>query len=240
MAPVQVHDPCGEAPEEGPVVGHEEEASLKAEEEVLQPLDGIQVQVVGRLVQEKYVGLGGQRPGQEGPPLQPPRRAWRSPGPDPLEERTEALYQVVLHGGPRGAGTDHGIHRAPKIGGNLLGKKSHPGSGFPNDLPPIRIPSPCDDAQEGGFLPGLVPPHQPDTLPPLDLKAHGRPRRARPANSTRRFWQLTRAIHPPFPITHAGRSRRRCRDPAPKRFAPSSWAWSPHRPCRRTPPPRPC
>ena len=65
QAPVQLDDPRGQLAEEDAVVGHQENRTGKAKEELFQPGDGVQVQVVGGLVEQEHVRLGGQRPGQE-------------------------------------------------------------------------------------------------------------------------------------------------------------------------------
>ena len=54
-----------------PVVGDDEHRPAEGLEIVLQPLDGIHVQVVGGLVQQQKVGAGEHEPGQVDPGLFP-------------------------------------------------------------------------------------------------------------------------------------------------------------------------
>ena len=45
-------------------MGHEDKGSATPEQELLEPGDGFDIQMVGGLVEEKDVGLGHQRLGQ--------------------------------------------------------------------------------------------------------------------------------------------------------------------------------
>jgi len=66
--PVQFGNAVRHPSREGPVVGNEQEGLYFLEQEFFQPYDGSDVQVVGGLVQKKYVRRGDQGAGQEGPP----------------------------------------------------------------------------------------------------------------------------------------------------------------------------
>ncbi len=57
MPTVELDDPCREPFEKHPVVGNEDERAAIAQEECLEPADRVDIQVVGRLVQEKDVGF---------------------------------------------------------------------------------------------------------------------------------------------------------------------------------------
>ncbi len=57
------HAPA-DAFEQAAVVGDEDEGALVVEQELLEPLDGVDVKVVGRLVEQQQVGVGEQRAGQ--------------------------------------------------------------------------------------------------------------------------------------------------------------------------------
>jgi hypothetical protein len=63
-AAVELDDAGGHAVQEGAVVGDQHHAALEAHQQALQPVDGIQVQVVGGLVEQQHVGHGHQRLGQ--------------------------------------------------------------------------------------------------------------------------------------------------------------------------------
>ena len=63
-AAVQLDDAGGHRVDEGAVVRDEQQRAAPFVEQRLQPDDGVQVQVVGGLVQQQHVGVGGQRLGQ--------------------------------------------------------------------------------------------------------------------------------------------------------------------------------
>jgi len=67
-AAVQLQDASGQALQEGAVVGDEQQGPAPGLEEALQPVDGLDVQVVGGFVQEEQVGLRDQGTGEEGAP----------------------------------------------------------------------------------------------------------------------------------------------------------------------------
>ena len=68
-AVLQVHDLFGHAVEEAPVVRHDEVRAARAREIVLQELDGVEVEVVGRLVEEQHVRVREDRAREHGPVL---------------------------------------------------------------------------------------------------------------------------------------------------------------------------
>ena len=64
LATVQLDDAGGHVVQKGTVVGDGDDGALEIDQQALQPFDGIQVQMVGRLVEQQHVGLGHQRLGQ--------------------------------------------------------------------------------------------------------------------------------------------------------------------------------
>jgi hypothetical protein len=56
FAPVQLNDAGRNAVQKGAVVGDGDDAALEVDQQVFEPSDGIQVEVVGGLVQQEYVG----------------------------------------------------------------------------------------------------------------------------------------------------------------------------------------
>ena len=60
-APVQLHNACGNAVQKAAVVGNGDDAALEGNQQLLQPLNRVQVQVVGRLIQQQHVRTGHQR-----------------------------------------------------------------------------------------------------------------------------------------------------------------------------------
>jgi len=68
-AAIELDDPGREPLEKGAVVGDEDHRAGIFEQEGLEPLDRLDVEMVGRLVEEQQVGLRDQRPGQQHAPL---------------------------------------------------------------------------------------------------------------------------------------------------------------------------
>ena len=58
--PVQFHNARGNPIQKGPVVRDGDHAALEIQEQVLQPSDGVHIQMVGGLIQQQYIGLGDQ------------------------------------------------------------------------------------------------------------------------------------------------------------------------------------
>jgi hypothetical protein len=69
--PVNLHDACRQTLKEGAVMGHEHYGLVEFEKEFLQPGDGVDVQVVGGLVQEEEIGIIREGLGQKDPAFQP-------------------------------------------------------------------------------------------------------------------------------------------------------------------------
>ena len=63
-APIQLHDAGGDAVQKAAVMGDRDHAALEGNQQLFQPLDGVQVQVVGRLVEQQDIGAGHQSLGQ--------------------------------------------------------------------------------------------------------------------------------------------------------------------------------
>ncbi len=66
--PVEFDDPGGNAVQERAVVRDRDHAAWKCQQQLFQPFDGIHIEVVGRLVEEQYVGPGHKRL-RQGDPL---------------------------------------------------------------------------------------------------------------------------------------------------------------------------
>ena len=62
---LQGQDARADALQQAPVVGHEDEGARVGEEVLLEPLDGVDVEVVGGLVEEEQVG-GGEQAARQG------------------------------------------------------------------------------------------------------------------------------------------------------------------------------
>ena len=61
---VEFNDAGGDPVQEGTVVGDGDHTALEVDQQLFQPLDGVEVEVVGGLIEQQYVGLGHQRLGQ--------------------------------------------------------------------------------------------------------------------------------------------------------------------------------
>ncbi|MCY1405549.1 hypothetical protein D9M71_207890 [compost metagenome] len=77
-----------DAVQEVAVVGNDDHGGVTRREHAFQPADGVDVQVVGRFVQQQHVRIGEQRLGQQHPQL-PARRHGA--------HRTEMLVQRDAH-----------------------------------------------------------------------------------------------------------------------------------------------
>ena len=111
-------------------MGHEEEAPAETGQEILQPLDSVQVQMIRGLVQEEKVGLGGQGPAQEGSTFLPPGEGGERLVTVQMKEGAEALDGLVglgsVVGGPD---SDQGLDCTRQTRRNLLGKEGDPQTG---------------------------------------------------------------------------------------------------------------
>ena len=70
-AAVQFHDAVGQFAKEHAIVRHEHQRRIPGGKELLQPLDGVDVQVIGWLVQQQQIGLLNKGPSQEHTPFHP-------------------------------------------------------------------------------------------------------------------------------------------------------------------------
>ena len=61
---VELQDPLGGVVQEVAVVGHRHHGAGELLQELLEPVDALGIEVVGRLVQQQHVGLGQQQPAQ--------------------------------------------------------------------------------------------------------------------------------------------------------------------------------
>ena len=68
MAAIELTDAVTDALQEPPVVGNEDDCALELTDLLLKPIDRGDIEMVGRLVQQQYVGLCHQCPRQCGTP----------------------------------------------------------------------------------------------------------------------------------------------------------------------------
>ena len=146
----------------------------------LQPLDGRQIQMVGRLIQQQNVGLRRQYPGQGGAPAFAAgqmRRCFIALQAKLVQQigrpvRIIARRQARQHIG-------HDIRIAGQIG--FLGQITYRDARLDKPLATIRLDQAGGDLQQGGFA-GAVAPHQ--TGPLARRNGQGRPLQQRRAAET--------------------------------------------------------
>ena len=161
---IEFHDPRRQFPEEHPVVGYEEERPRLTKQKGLEPGDGVDVQVVGGLVEEKDVRVLGKRPGDQRPALHPPGKGAE------IGAGRKAQAGDRLLRRPSGTAGDDFVHGPRKTGRDLLGDEGDLDPLLPDDLAFVRRDLPAHDPQQGGF-PGPVPAQEADPIPRLDLQA---------------------------------------------------------------------
>ena len=108
LAALELQHAGGHRLQEPAIVRDEDQRRVQAVQVLLQPLDRVDVEVVGGLVQQQQVGLPGQRPCQRGPgqlaagegvqlPLEVLRRE-AEPARDPLQARAPGVAAGPLEG----------------------------------------------------------------------------------------------------------------------------------------------
>ena len=173
-APIDLQDARRQAPQEGPIVGDEKHRLHEAQEKLLHPEDGVDVQVVRRLVQKQDVGIARQRPRQGDPPLEPGgERCAGGPfveihagnhRPDPL--------LLFGQGGMARLSVGHAIvDGALQGGGNLLGQQGGFDARCTDHRTAVGRQIAVDQLQQGG-LARAVAADQADALPAFDLHLH--------------------------------------------------------------------
>jgi hypothetical protein len=138
--------------------------------------DGLDVEVVGRLVEEEEVGLAHERGGEED--------AAPRPGGERLERRVQVERQVAR--GPGRCGRRSPTARRPGArrsasrrksrtgplspSGTSWGRASDPQAGLPDEVARVDRKRPLEHAQERG-LAGAVAAEQAEALAGFDLEA---------------------------------------------------------------------
>ena len=68
VAPIELDEARGQVIDEGAIVAHEQHQSPKLEQEALQPFDGVDIKVVGRLIEQQDLRVADQRARQQRAP----------------------------------------------------------------------------------------------------------------------------------------------------------------------------
>ena len=156
-------------------MGDEDQRAAVAEQEVLQPADRLDVEVVGRLVEQEDVGLGDEGPGQQHAPLHP-RGEGLEPGvgvePHPREDRLDPVVGAGVRRGPSSSSPSATSSATvpPAARGDLLGQPGDPQALLADDLPLVGLDLAPDQPQQRA-LPLAVAAEQAEPLAPLDLQA---------------------------------------------------------------------
>jgi len=184
-AAVDLDDARGQPPQERPVVGDEDQRAAVAQQVILQPGDGVEVQVVRRFVEQNDVGVAHEPLRQHDPPL------------EARGERREVRVAVELHAhedriqqqpalpvlgivralgdGLPAAGRglqapgDHLGHGAGDPLGHLLRQRRHVHPALAHQRAGVRLEVARDELEQGR-LPHPVAPHQAEPFPALDLQ----------------------------------------------------------------------
>ncbi len=172
---IQLQDAPGQSAQEGAVVGDEEERAREAPQLAFEPGDGVDVQVVGGLVEEEQVRRHHQGAGEQGPPLAAGGERGQVGVTVQTGPREGLLHQVGLFGSGRrqaGRGEARG-HRLAHAAGErlrqLLGQEGHAQARGAGDLAGVGGQRALEEAKQGG-LAGAVAPQQADALAALDLQ----------------------------------------------------------------------
>ena len=164
---------------------HKHQRAGPALEEVLQPLDGVDVEVIGGLVEQQQVGGGHERPGEQHPPLHSRgERLKRRLGGEfhPREDLVDGVLpppdEVVVElvdgddGGrlPRAYG-DHVADGAREIAGHVLPENGHRRAGSRDHRTRVGLDQARQHPHQRG-LAGPVPAEQADSLARFDMTRH--------------------------------------------------------------------
>ena len=155
-------------------MGHKQAGGDVLGQKLLQPEDGVDIQVVGGLVQQQNVGVADQGPGQQHPPL--------GAAGEGLEQRLAIQIQPVQHplhllfmlpllsSDCRMGMLGHHLEDRPdNPRGDILGDQRHPQALTADQLAPLGWQFTGYQFQEGGFT-GAVPAQQAEPVSRFDLQ----------------------------------------------------------------------
>ena len=156
-------------------MGHEHQRAVPAAEELFEPVDRVDVQVVGRLVQQQQVGLGRPAPGPAAPAASCPTRALerslRRPAPSArgsastaarLARRSRPSPRAARRRRPRARSAGQILRARPAATATPSAPGAEPRSPPSGSISPESIRSSVDLARP-------VAAQQADPLPRLDL-----------------------------------------------------------------------
>ena len=151
-APLQPEDAVGDVREEAPVVADGDDRTFIAANEAFQPLDGGQVEMVGRLVKQQDIGRHGQYARQLCPPALAAGKRRHAP--------VRVEFQLVQHrrGGMVGGGrplirgaADIVADKRPGVDRRVLVQIGDADAGLGVAFAEIELQLACDDLHQGGL-----------------------------------------------------------------------------------------
>ena len=156
LAPVELQDARGHAAEKGPVMGDEEQRHARGSQQVFHPVDGGDIEMVGGLVQQQRVRVGGQRAREQHPPLLPSGKGGEEGVRLQARQGNPAfglkLGLPIAFGGVVFGAFGHDFRDGSlQIGGDVLGKIGDALAGGDDDFAAIGFLLPEQQAQQGGL-----------------------------------------------------------------------------------------
>ncbi len=177
LTAIELDDPRRETLEERAVVRHEHHRAAIVREEAFQPGDGVDVQMVRRLVEQQQVRLADQRARHQHTPAPSARQRVHHRGGRQRESRQHEVHVVLAQPRfvlvemmrvPFGDDVEDGAARRER---HVLLEPRHPQRRLTPDVPGIGRSLAADDLQQRRFAGAVSPDHR-HPFPWLDLQRH--------------------------------------------------------------------
>ena len=156
LTAVDLDDARRELPQKRPVVRHEQQRSTPLQQKFFEPLDGFQIEMVRRLIEQQQLRLLHQSARQQHATLLS-RRQCRElmihRQPHALEQPLDAVVAlpVIMHFVRATLALDHGAHRALQSRRHFLPKTGENRAGLAENLADIRVQFARDDLHQRGL-----------------------------------------------------------------------------------------
>ena len=191
LSAIQVHDAGREAADERAVVAHEQQRARELEHHILEPGDGLDVQMIGRLVEQQEVGLRDERASEhDAPPpaarQRPERRIAVELQPRDDLIRLQSGLPIALEAHLGGLAGDHLAHGFAARRRHLLGEARRLGAGTNPKFAAVGRDLAGNDLEQRGLALAVAPEHA-DSLALGDLQVRRGPAAAWGRNSTRLY-----------------------------------------------------
>ena len=173
-AAIELDDPRRQPLEERAVVRDEDDGAAVVGEEGLEPGDGFDIEVIGRLVQQQQIRLADERARQQHAALPPARqrvdnRRRRQRQPRHHHVRLVMTLPLVVRVERPQAVADHRGHRAIRRQRHVLLQPRHANARLPQDEARVRLQVAAQDLQQRG-LAGAVAADDGDALAGVNLE----------------------------------------------------------------------